>query len=264
MFRRVTFVLAACALPLFGSYVVEWSAHCSYDYATAFAVNKDARWDVNDDSLPEVFVNDGGSVKVFSGVSHSLIWTVQPGALSYLFVAGLANTDGDAAKELVVYSTDAKKFYVYDCASHNLEYTSPARTGTNFSCAVADIDGDGKSEICWISGSGSDRTLEVYGSTDMGIAEDAPGVPVRTVAGAMPNPTQDVVQLSIRPDATGPVVITDVTGRIVRKLNFVHRSSFIVHRSFVVWDCCDEDGRRVARGTYLFGCGGQAEKVVVR
>ena len=191
---KLTAVLAGLGLALGAAeagYVLEWSAGgLAYSYAYVYTANRATGYDVNGDSIPEIFVADSSSLKVYSGVSHSLIWTIPSGGYTTIGFPYVANTDGDVQKELVVlcysYSSGySGKFFIYDCQSHELEYTSPTKSGYP-SLAVADVDGDNKSEICIASGTAS-RVLEVYGSTDAGCDEspERPALHERAVA---PNP----------------------------------------------------------------------------
>lgn len=81
--------------------------------------------------------------------------------------------------------------------------------------------------------------------------------PVAEVARAVPNPAGHVVQLSINPNSGGPVVITDVSGRVVRRLVCPTGANF------VLWNCCDDQGRAVPAGTYLYSCGNIRGRFIV-
>lgn len=148
--------VAMCAVPVFANYVIEWSAPLSYSAASVYTSNKNSSYDIDGDSIPEVFVMDSSALKVYSGVSHSLIWSI-PLSYNYGGYPIIANTDGDANKELVfsaysyAYPNYTGQFFVYDCVTHNQEFASPVKYGY-ISLAVADVDGDGKSEICVVSG----------------------------------------------------------------------------------------------------------------
>lgn len=240
-------------------YVVEWSAAgISYSLAYVHTGGATARYDVNGDSIPDIFIADSTSLKVYSGVSRSLIWTIPSGGYTYLGFPHVGNTDGDAALELVLlcysYSSGyVGRFYVYDCATHQQEFASPQKSGYP-SLAAADVDGDNKNEICIVSGTTS-RILEVYGSTDVGCDEEA-GAPALPERAAAPNPATGLVRLAL-PRARGPVVVelTDASGRVVRRLQACGPEA--------VWNCRDDTGQPVPAGAYRWRCAGESGGVTV-
>ena len=195
--------------------------------------------------------------KAYNGVTHNLIWTI-PLTYPYGGYPMIANTDGDANKELVfsAYSVSPSysgKFYVYDCQTHAQEFTSPLKSGY-LTVSVADIDGDNKSEICCISGTAGSRILEVYGSNDADVNEThGPGLEQTSVK-PFPNPARRIVRLPVAPEASGTVTVSDLTGRVVR---------ILTGSGDVVWDCCDMAGNQVPRGTYIFCAGPASGKVEV-
>jgi hypothetical protein len=253
-------VLMVAVSSVFAGYVIEWSAALNYSMATGYTANKAFSYDITGDSVPELFVMDSSALKVYSGVTHSLIWTIPTAPYSYMTYPVVANTDGDANKELVFagYRLGASyvyygKFLIYDAQTHALEFGCPEKIGFP-SVSVADIDGDNKSEICIVSGDAGNRILEVYGSTDAGTDEGysprglAPGPGSGFV---LPNPGRAPVQLQIRFPRADAVAITDLTGRVLRMLPVTKGSKPVS----VPWDCCDDAGRSVPAGTYLFRCG---------
>jgi hypothetical protein len=168
----------------------------------------------------------------------------------------VGNTDGDAAAELVLlcysYSSGySGRFYVYDCNTHNQEFASPVKQGYP-SLAVADVDGDNKNEICIVSGAAS-RVLEVYGSDEADLEEVPEGSPVERVTPA-PNPATGHVMLSLPAVPGGVVEITDVAGRVVRRLEAA---------GSVAWDCRDDGGQPVPAGVYLYRQGEFRGRVAV-
>jgi hypothetical protein len=239
------------------AYVVEWSAGLSYSAAYGYTSNKNYSYDITGDSIPELFVSDSSSLKVFNGVTHALIWTI-PMSYTYGGYPLIANTDGDANKELAfsAYSYTSGytgRFYVYDCATHSLEYQSPVKTGYP-SLSVADIDGDDKSELCLASGPGGSRILEVYGS-DAQDVEESPAPAIRSESSSpIPNPARRIVQLPVAPGTPGLVTVFDLSGRIVRTLS---------GSGFAAWDCRDDGGALVPAGTYVFNSGSLAGRVEV-
>ena len=251
---------------LSASYVVEWSASVSYSYAYVYTANQHTSYDVSGDSIPDVIVSDSSAIKIYSGVTHNLIWTIPTAPYNYFYSPYITNTDGDANKELVILvyrlngTAYAGKFFVYDCQTHNQEYASSEKSGYP-SCAVADVDGDNKSEICLVSGSGS-RILEVYGSTDIDIDEEVKPQPIRSFGSAIPNPVKDNVRFNVMLSETGtqPVMITDVTGREVRNLTVSGNKNNSVQ---VSWDCLDDAGIRVPAGNYFYRCGNMVGKLDV-
>jgi hypothetical protein len=264
---KVSIIILACFAALYGSYVVEWSASVSYSYAYVYTSNQHPSYDVNGDSIPDVIVSDSSAVKIYSGITHNLIWTIPTPPYNYFYSPYITNTDGDANKELVISvyrlngSTYYSKFFIYDCQSHNQEYASPEKSGYP-SCAVADVDGDNKSEICLISGSSGSRILEVYGSTDIGIDERVEPKPIHNLGSGIPNPTKNSVQFNIKSPGKGsfPVLITDVAGRVVRTLIANGIKNEIMN---ILWDCCDDSGIRVPAGTYFYRCADAVGKLEV-
>jgi hypothetical protein len=265
---KMSMILAGCFAALYASYVVEWSAPVSYSYAYVYSGNQHISYDVNGDSIPDVIVSDSSALKIYSGVTHNLIWTIPTSPYNYFYFPYITNTDGDANKELVILvyrlngAVYASKFFVYDCQTHNQEYASPEKSGYP-SCAVADVDGDNKSEICLISGNPGSRILEVYGSTDIDINESVKPKPIHNISSAIPNPTKHNVQFNITPLGKGtfPVLITDITGRVVRTLPITSTTNEGVCPC--IWDCCDDSGIRVPAGTYFFRCGNNVGKLGV-
>jgi len=270
--RKTTKILALLTLVTatgFAGYVVEWSASLSYSMATSYTSNKAYSYDITGDSIPEVFVMDSSALKVFSGVTHNLIWSI-PLSYPYGGYPIICNTDGDANKEIVFsaygYSSGySGRFYVYDCQSHAQDYISPVKNGYP-SVAVADVDGDGKSEICCVSGNAGSRILEVYGSDAVGQSENPP-VPHSAFPAlqffAAPNPARHLVQLNVPPLTTsGVLTISDATGRVVRTISVPANpgNSALVP---LIWDCCDDADQPVPAGPCFFRCGGSAGKVDV-
>jgi hypothetical protein len=125
--------------------------------------------------------------------------------------------------------------------------------------AVADIDGDNKSEIIITSGAAGSRILEVYGSTDVGFDEAPAAAPEVSVAAAFPNPAGRSVTLTFpaREPGPAPVLVMDAAGRIVRHLEL--RAG----EPAVSWDCADDLALPVPAGTYLYQCGPQSGKTEV-
>ncbi|MFO7651766.1 MAG: hypothetical protein R6X13_10565 [bacterium] len=255
VFKAVLWATVLCSAA-HGAYVVEWSASgLAYSMAYAYTGGTTS-YDVTGDSIPEVFVTDSTSLKVYSGVSRSLVWTIPSGGYSYMGFPYVGNTDGDAAAELVLlcysYSSGySGRFYIYDCNTHNQEFASPVKQGYP-SLSVADVDGDNKNEICIVSGTAS-RILEVYGSDEADI-EEMPELPVVGHANAMPNPATGRVMLSLPAAPGGVVEITDVAGRVVRRLDAA---------GSVAWDCRDDGGAPVPAGVYLYRQGGFCGRVAV-
>lgn len=253
---RVIVLSAVLCAAAYGAYVVEWSA-TGLAYSMAYAyTGGSTSYDVTGDSIPEIFVTDSSSLKVYSGVTRGLIWTIPSGGYSYLGFPYVGNTDGDAAAELVLlcytYSSGySGRFYVYDCNTHAQEFASPVKQGYP-SLGVADVDGDNKNEICIVSGTGS-RILEVYGSDAAG-AEELPSAPAVEPVTAMPNPATGTVLLSL-PATRGSVVeVTDAAGRVVRRFEA---------SGSTVWDCRDDGGTPVPAGVYLYRQGDCRGRVTV-
>jgi len=260
---RLVALIALFAAVASASYVVEWTAPATYSSATAYTSNGTVSYDVNGDSIPDVFLMDSSALKVYSGVTHGLLWSMPSGGYTYLGYPTIANTDGDAAKELVFQVSNytpsyQARFYVYDCVSHALEYTSPVKSGYAYTVA-ADVDGDNKSEIIMTSGAAGSRIMEVYGSTDVGVDEAPARAPQATAATAFPNPSGRIVTLAFPSSEPGPtqVLVMDVSGRVVRRLEL--RAG----EHALPWDCADDLSMPVPAGTYLYQCGAQSGKVEV-
>ena len=201
---KIAALIALTVMTASAAYVLEWSAPANYSSATAYTSNKTTSYDVNGDSIPDVFLSDSSALKVYSGVTHSLIWTVTSGGYTYIGYPYIANTDGDAAKEMVfqVYTYNSGytgKFYIYDCGTHALEYTSPVKNGYPY-VTVADVDSDNTSEIIITSGNAGSRILEVYGSNDAGVDEGGASAPPENGAPAYPNPSTRNVTIALPAD----------------------------------------------------------------
>jgi hypothetical protein len=255
--KSITLLVVALVASASATYVIEWTAPLAYSLAYGYTSNKSYSYDITGDSIPELFISDSSALKVYNGVTHSLIWTI---TLSYPYGGYpiIANTDGDANKELTfaAYSVSPSysgKFYVYDGQTHSQEFASPVKSGY-LNVSVADVDGDNKNEICCISGAAGSRILEVYGSDAQNVQESpAPETRVETPL-PFPNPAQHVVRLPVAPGSSGTVTVTDLTGRVVRVL---------AGTGTVVWNCCDMAGTRVPQGSYVFSTGPVSGKVEV-
>ena len=260
---KIAALIALTVMTASAAYVLEWSAPANYSSATAYTSNKTTSYDVNGDSIPDVFLSDSSALKVYSGVTHSLIWTVTSGGYTYIGYPYIANTDGDAAKEMVfqVYTYNSGytgKFYIYDCGTHALEYTSPVKNGYPY-VTVADVDGDNKSEIIITSGNAGSRILEVYGSNDAGVDEGGASAPPENGAPAYPNPSTRNVTIALPADepGTASVTITDIGGRVVRTLERPAGAPVLM------WNCTDDAHAPVPTGTYFYRCGSLTGKLQV-
>jgi hypothetical protein len=256
-------IIALLAATASAAYVIEWTASANYSQATAYTSNMTVNYDVNGDSIPDVFLMDSSALKVYSGVTHGLLWSMSSGGYAYIGYPTIANTDGDAAKELVFQVSNytpsyQARFYVYDCQSHSLEYTSPVKSGYAYT-AVADVDGDNKSEIIITSGAAGSRTMEAYGSDDVGVDEAPAGTPVARVTQPFPNPAGRSVTLPFpgREPGDAPVLVIDAAGRVVRHLEL--RAG----ETALKWDCCDDLSSPVPAGSYIYVCGEHSGKVEV-
>jgi hypothetical protein len=98
---RLVTLIALLAAAACASYVVEWTAPATYSSAAAYTSNKTVSYDVDGDSIPDVMLMDSSALKVYSGVTHGLLWSMPSSGYAYLGYPSIANTDGDAAKELV-------------------------------------------------------------------------------------------------------------------------------------------------------------------
>ena len=158
---------AALVASASAAYVIEWTAPLSYSMAYGYTSNANYSYDITGDSNPEIYVSDSTALKVYNGVTHSLIWTI-PLAYSYGGYPIIANTDVDANKELVFSSynyTPQLRRQVLCLRRPNPcsgALASPVKSGY-LNVSVADVDGDGKSEICCISGAAGSRILEAPG-----------------------------------------------------------------------------------------------------
>lgn len=256
-------LIALLAAAASAAYVIEWTAPANYSSATAYTSNNTVNYDVNEDSIPDVMLMDSSALKVYSGVTHGLLWSMTSGGYAYIGYPVIANTDGDAAKELVFQVSNytpsyQAKFYVYDCQSHSLEYTSPVKSGYAYT-AVADVDGDNKSEIIITSGAAGSRIMEVYGSDDVGVDEAPAEIPALGTPQSFPNPATGSVRLTFSAPAreSAPVLVIDAAGRVVRRLEL--RAG----ETALNWDCSDDFSSPVPAGSYVYVCGEHSGKVEV-
>jgi hypothetical protein len=262
-------MIAALSMQLSAAYMVEWTAPVRTS-AFGCGINPSSTCDVNGDGIPDIFLPDSASIRIYSGVTHNIIWTVATPGYDYggmnrldqteIFVA---NTDGDSNRELVVpayglYPT-RWTFFVYDCRTHALEFEAPEVEYPDW-CAVADVDGDGMSEILWADG--YDPVLRVYGWSGSGIAQEpATGRNLSKVS-ARPSVTNRAVSFVIphglKTDAE--LTIVDLTGRTVKTVHLLKGEG----ARTVCWDCRDDFGRPVPSGKYFYrsdGVTGQVEVV---
>jgi hypothetical protein len=290
--HRVILIIAALSMQLSAAYVVKWTAPLSAPpysyYASGCGILPPSTCDADGDGIPDVFLQDAASMRIYSGVTHNLIWTVAtpgylagltmiPGwsgspmrrdsleSISYQFEVYVANTDGDSAKELVVPATLLDTagrfwgtFFVYDCQTHALEFEAPEVRSPRW-YGVADVDGDGMSEI--LLPDFSVGVLKVYGWSGGGVAEEpATGRNLSKVS-ARPSVTNRAVTIVIprglKTDAE--LTIVDAAGRTVKT---VHLQKGEGART-VCWDCRDDLGRPVPSGKYFYRSDGAAGQVEV-
>ena len=224
------------------------------------------QFDVDRDNLPDVYVSYGADSLVFySGASHARLWTIHnPHPENTALGATSGNTGGDAWPELVAYgyhyTTSPTVYYsrfdIYDCASHQLLFSSPEMS-SNYALSIpylADIDGDGRCEICVACGDSTARSLQVYGSS--AAVEESP------------SPANSGARLSVVPSVSRtPVVVSglgldgsriqivDACGRVVRTLTFAGPGS-------ITWDGTDDHSKPVPPGCYLVRAGDHVTKVI--
>jgi len=245
---RAATVLALLLSPLHAGYVVEWTAPLNNPYGCYWA-GKPTISDVDGDSIPDLFVDDSSSLKIYSGVSHNLIWTIPTPSRPRMDQYGtpvVTNTDGDPQNELVFITVgDPERLFIYDCATETLEF-SPSQEGFE-SCPPTDLDGDGKAEICFQADS-NPLLLEVYGWA-AGVSEYPPSSPSTGRVKASPTPTRRSVSFTL-PASAGPgsIAIVDATGRNVRTLS----ASALPGPRKIEWDCLDNAGSPVPAGTYIY------------
>lgn len=255
--KSIALLLAALVASASATYVIKWTALLSYSDAYGYTANPNYSYDITGDSIPELFVSDSSALNVYNGVTHSLIWTI-PLVYPYGGYPIIANTGGGANKELVFagYSVSPSysgQFYVYNCQTYDLEFASPVKSGY-INVSVADIDGDGKSEICCISGTAGNRILEVYGSNGADLNEMPESKSEQTAARPFPNPARRLVRLPVASGTLRTITVTDLAGRVVRVL---------AGSGTVGWDCRDMAGAMVPQGTYIFSSGTMCGKVEV-
>lgn len=91
-----------------------------------------------------------------------------------------------------------------------------------------------------------------------GVGPVAPATPAHSRPVAFPNPTASGVTIEFGPSPTppGPIVVSDVAGRTVRRLPALTRVAGGRWRA--AWDGTRDDGRRLPPGAYLVRCGGTA------
>ena len=249
LFRAAT-ILALLLSPLRAGYVVEWTAPAG-SWAGYYAMGKPTVSDVNADSIPDVFVADSDGLRIYSGVSHNLIWTVtglhSPDVEAMPPV--VVNTDDDSYKELVVFSYGGglSPFWIFDCATHALEFTSPPVRKNEGGSIVADIDGDGTAEI--LVEDSTHSVLQVWGWASGSVNENPPPSPSANPVTASPTPARRSVNFTL-PASAGPgsVTIIDATGRIVRTLS----APALPGPRELQWDCLDNSGSPVPAGTYIY------------
>jgi hypothetical protein len=275
--------LATCASALFADYEVEWSYPMSFYWGPPFAAAPTSTWDLDRDGFPDFFVPDSGRMYVYNGQHRQTAWTVPtpgyehsdnrfPGTTGN--ACFVANMDGDPANELILCATHAwwtgqpetmhteKKIFIYDGTAEDLEFESSSIVGCRF-IYVADIDGDGRSEILsgeWPEGS-TYGNLVCYGWVSAGLKAASPSAPAPGPARAIPSPARSSIRFSIPGQATGArfVFITDAAGRAIRKLPVTRGPG----PDNVVWDCSDDQGLAVPPGTYFYRCGRAEGKLEV-
>lgn len=255
---RILLTVALVAAVGQAGYIIEWSSsNVGYSYATVYSSDTTVHYDATGDGIPDIFISDSGALRIFSGVTRGPVWTITASGFGTIGFPYITNTDGDPARELVLlgynysYPNYSGRFFIYDCASRSLEYSSPQRSGYP-SLSVADVDGDGKSEILLVTGSPS-RTLEVYGWDGAEVAEQPE--PARLEQNnAVPSPTVRQVMLRLPAGPAGTVEIIDAAGRIVRRLPAA---------GSVTWDCCTDDGQPVPAGVYVYQLGNCRGRITV-
>jgi hypothetical protein len=223
-------------------------------------------FDVDRDNLPDVCVSySADSLVFYSGASHARLWTIQnPHPENTYLGATSGNTGGDAWPELVVYgyhyTTSPTVYYyrfdIYDCASHQSLFSSPEMS-SNLTVGIpylADIDGDGRCEICVACGDSTARTLQVYGSS-AAVQESPSPTHYGPRLSVIPSVSRIPVLVSGLAQSGSKVRIVDASGRVVRTLTLAGPGS-------ILWDGTDDHSRPVPPGCYLVRADGQITKVI--
>jgi len=257
---------------VFAGYQVEWTLPF-HSIGIPWTSNSQYAWSTDGDSAPELFVPDSAVLHIYSGQTHNLLWDAPTPGFEYpgnflayahpgIYPFYVARLHGGSSLQLVVPayradSLDANGFFVYDCATHALEYSSPlvAELGGVF---VADIDGDGRDEICQVCG--DTPQLLVYGWTGAGISMGSTPAVVNDPVRVLPCPARRSILFCVpgAPDGAS-IDVTDAVGRRIRRIPTIAATT----NRQVTWDCNDDRGLPVVPGTYFYRCGGASGKLEV-
>jgi hypothetical protein len=256
---RAAPILALLLSPLYAEYDIkaEWQGK------TGYTLGVPTIFDVDDDSIANIFTTDFQSITIY-GIHGP--WEI-PFAYPNVNLADgapptVTNTDPDAANELVI-STVARLIYpgpnnwhfaIYDCFTHDEEFTSPPGQAV---LAIADVDGDGLADVMAADTSGA---LRIWGWIGGSVNENPRSSPLTGLVNASPTPARHSVNFTL-PASAGPgsITITDATGRTVRTLS----APALPGPRKVRWDCLDNSGNPVPAGTYIYRLGKTSGKLEV-
>jgi len=248
--KHAIVLLLAVSLTWAG-YGVEWTFSCPPGRPSIGL-------DVTQDGLPDVVVSFGyDSIRYYSGTTHAYLWSLaNPHPGSYWSIS-IANTGGSSQPEIVSTSTRNTtspivyygRFDIFDLGTRQVQFASP-EFSSNYTYPWAypyDLDGDGRAEICVISGDSTNFQLQVYGGT--GAVQDpaSGGHPARV---ALPSISTGSVLID---QFAGPVSVYDVAGRVIR----------LVLPGAASWDGRDQSGAPVPPGCYVIKAGPSAYRVQI-
>lgn len=253
-------ILSACI----AGYIVEWDLPLPRSGSGSIGYSAPPLFDANGDSLPDVVVYSPDSVTLYDGASRQRFWAIsRPSGYTYVSLWRLAQADADPSRELiyVAYRISAEnvifyRFYIRDCRTHALEFTSPEMSHY-VGVMIGDIDGDGMEEMGCNTGDSLNARLKVYGWSGPGVDELPVSRPRVALPVASPVPSSGPIALAVpyAPPGT-PVVIADASGRAIRTL--VNPGS-----ELVVWDARDANGLPAPPGVYFFTAGEVSGKLEV-
>lgn len=128
----------------------------SEDGSGIFGASVAGLGDVNGDGVPDVALGDletagtPGSVRVYSGASHGLLWQVQGGPLAVGFGDSLSNAgdvDGDGRDDLLVGDYNLSSSQLLSGSNGSLIHAWPSGTTDEVVGLGGDVDGDGVPDL---------------------------------------------------------------------------------------------------------------------
>jgi len=217
--------------------------------------------DANGDNVSDLWIfKKNNEIDIYDGIDFNLIWQLTT-TYAYIGCVGWADTDGDEVMEMIFMERSTNPMFVgririYDNVTHLLEWHSEEIEGFNQVC-VADINGDGKSEII-INTCNYDKqdscVVYVYGYAGSGVGEENQGENRPEKSGLSqnyPNPFNPTTTIKYELQTEGIAAIT-IFNSLGQEVKVLFNGKQQAGEHSIIWDGKNEQGQRVASGVYFY------------